>query len=99
MTNDQPAPGDNFTYMLQLLIERVTTLSVQVETLRALLVAHGVVTPAAFDEQAATLRARVQLADHPHESLSRNLSLDEYASRIRRLLELTPADGPSAAGS
>lgn len=97
MTDDpeaDPPPRDFLTNLLLLLTERVTTLSVQVEAVRALLEKEGGVSAAELDQTMADLRARWQLPEHPHVSLSQPLTADEYALRIRRLLKLWEDDAP-----
>jgi hypothetical protein len=91
---DQPLDG--FDQLLQLLIERATTLSVHVEAIRELLEARGVCSAGEFSEQTAALRARWQLLPHPHEALSRGLETREYLARMRRVLDPgddTPPEG------
>lgn len=94
------SPND-FTTLLLLVVERVTTLSVQVETMRALLESHGAFSAVEFEERAKDVRAKAQLAEHPHQALSRTLTLDEYSARVRRWMDAVEEGTapPPASGS
>jgi hypothetical protein len=84
---------DDVTTILLLVLERATTLSVQVETLRELLEAHGVFSADEFAQRTSELRARWQLPEHPHTSLSEPLTPAAYFAQIRRILDPAPKAG------
>jgi sulfur relay (sulfurtransferase) complex TusBCD TusD component (DsrE family) len=87
-------PRNDFTYMLMLLLERATTLSLRVEVLQRALDARGLVTAAEVDQQTADLRARWELPQHPHGSLSQELTTEDFVGRLRRFLVEGPSGSP-----
>jgi len=89
MADAQP---DDLSYILQLFLERTTTLSIRVEILTGLLEARGVFTAAEFDQQTADLRARWELPQHYHWALSQELTTEDFVARLRRVLVKPAAD-------
>ena len=100
MNDDPRGPGDGLerlTTIFMLLVERATTLSVEVEALRGLLEEHGVVSADEVAQRTAALRARWQLPSHPHASVAEPLTTDEYCARICRAMNLQQKDAPPPA--
>ena len=99
MADSQSTQPDDFTYILLLLLERATTLSIRVEALCGLLDARGVVTAAEVEQQTADLRTRWGLPEHDHPSLSQELTTEEFVTRLRRVLVPPADDRPPEGGA
>lgn len=91
MANDEERP-DEFTTILLLLLERVTTLSTQVEAMRALLTERGALSEAEVTRRSEDLRREWQLADHPHSALSAPSPTAKVFAELARILRPSATD-------